>query len=713
VVTFNGAVKQTDYAGEFIYENDVLQFVSHEEGRIVISTQQLVYENHGEATTDFTASNATLAAVTQNGTEKYVRVTSNGTAARTGVFPVGGTFPVVAGEKYRVRVKGYRAGANPAYIAIKVNGTDQSWPGATLPNGVTGEAWTEQVVTIPTGGTTMQVGVTWNTTVTLNEILYVNELDITKLSTGTPEYQYHLKDHLGNVRTTFTTVTPTDQITATLEAANLNTEQSQFLRIATAKRVNATIFDKTNGAATGYSERLNGSANEKYGVAKSLSVMPGDVINAQVYGKYVDSNTSNWTGALTTLMNQIAANTAGVVVDGASYASSTSSFPFAGLQSTSGSTGGPKAYLNWLIFDRNYVLLNGGYTRMSATPKEQGQDVAHELMASPTITITQPGYIYIYLSNEETSPVEVYFDDFRVTNTKSAVVQMDDYYPFGLSISGLSYQRENSAPQDFKYNGKELQDELGLGWLDYGARMYMPEIGRWTSVDLKAEEYFGFSPYNYVANIPTRLVDPNGMEIDWDVKDKKERKELKQEIRKLKQSSETFKTEWKQLKKSDKTYTITANKNVNLFLSMGEKKSGMFVESSKGGGSILLNTEVLKKNEGSILEQTIAEETTHAVQSDDGSQAGTLDKEFEAKVITGVILTEAKLYEGARIDPVNFVPMEMGNSLARGHQRNYQSGFGLFLGIVDKYGGYNGNTSQTPGAVTKDDPKLLNRLVKK
>jgi hypothetical protein len=101
--------------------------------------------------------------------------------------------------------------------------------------------------------------------------------------------------------------------------------------------------------------------------------MPGDVFNAQVYGKYVDSNTSNWTGALTTLMNQIAANTAGVVVDGASYASSTSSFPFAGLQSTTGSTGGPKAYLNWLIFDRNYVLLNGGYTRMSATPKEQGQ----------------------------------------------------------------------------------------------------------------------------------------------------------------------------------------------------------------------------------------------------------------------------------------------------------------------------------------------------
>ena len=36
---------------------------------------------------------------------------------------------------------------------------------------------------------------------------------------------------------------------------------------------------------------------------------------------------------------------------------------------------------------------------MSAAPKEQGQDVAHELMSSPAINITQAGYLYIYLSN--------------------------------------------------------------------------------------------------------------------------------------------------------------------------------------------------------------------------------------------------------------------------------------------------------------------------
>lgn len=62
----------------------------------------------------------------------------------------------------------------------------------------------------------------------------------------------------------------------------------------------------------------------------------------------------------------------------------------------------------------------------------------------------------------------------------------------------------------YKYNGKELQEELGLNWYDYGARMYMSDIGRWGATDNKAELYFATSPYVYALNQPTNAIDPDG-----------------------------------------------------------------------------------------------------------------------------------------------------------------------------------------------------------
>ena len=107
--------------------------------------------------------------------------------------------------------------------------------------------------------------------------------------------------------------------------------------------------------------------------------------------------------------------------------------------------------------------------------------------------------------------MEVYFDDFKVTQTKSPVVAQDDYYPFGLTFN--SYSRENSVPNQYQYNGKEKQDELDLGWLDYGWRMYQPELARWNRVDDKADKYYSLSPFNYVANNPIVFVDRQGQDI--------------------------------------------------------------------------------------------------------------------------------------------------------------------------------------------------------
>jgi RHS repeat-associated protein len=95
-----------------------------------------------------------------------------------------------------------------------------------------------------------------------------------------------------------------------------------------------------------------------------------------------------------------------------------------------------------------------------------------------------------------------------VEHVKSAVVQSEDYYPFGLTFN--SYQRENTTPNQYQYNGKEMQDELSLGLSDYGDRFYDASISRFTTLDKRAQNYMMYSPYGYVVNNPVNNVDING-----------------------------------------------------------------------------------------------------------------------------------------------------------------------------------------------------------
>jgi len=86
------------------------------------------------------------------------------------------------------------------------------------------------------------------------------------------------------------------------------------------------------------------------------------------------------------------------------------------------------------------------------------------------------------------------------------IIEESNYYPFGLKHEGYNTSVGNAAYQ-YKYNGKELQE---TGMYDYGARFYMPDLGRWGVVDPLAEVNRAWSPYRYAYNNPLRFIDPDG-----------------------------------------------------------------------------------------------------------------------------------------------------------------------------------------------------------
>ncbi|SDJ39643.1 DUF6443 domain-containing protein [Chryseobacterium jejuense] len=86
------------------------------------------------------------------------------------------------------------------------------------------------------------------------------------------------------------------------------------------------------------------------------------------------------------------------------------------------------------------------------------------------------------------------------------IIEENNYYPFGLKHEGYNTLLGNFAYQ-YKYNGKELQE---TGMYDYGARMYMPDLGRWGVHDPASEYLSEFSPYTFTFNDPIGFVDNDG-----------------------------------------------------------------------------------------------------------------------------------------------------------------------------------------------------------
>jgi len=56
------------------------------------------------------------------------------------------------------------------------------------------------------------------------------------------------------------------------------------------------------------------------------------------------------------------------------------------------------------------------------------------------------------------------------------IIQANDCYPFGMRLNQAPLVETQT--NDYLYNGKELQNDLGLELYDYGARIYDPAFAR-------------------------------------------------------------------------------------------------------------------------------------------------------------------------------------------------------------------------------------------
>ncbi len=107
--------------------------------------------------------------------------------------------------------------------------------------------------------------------------------------------------------------------------------------------------------------------------------------------------------------------------------------------------------------------------------------------------------MYYYNLSDHLGNVRVVVGD----DANATQIQTNDYTAFGVAISS------DVSKNKYLYNGKELQD--GTNWLDYGARMYYPELGRWMTIDPLADAMAHTSPYAYVYNNPVSFIDPFGL----------------------------------------------------------------------------------------------------------------------------------------------------------------------------------------------------------
>ncbi|MBX2963967.1 MAG: hypothetical protein KF687_15755 [Cyclobacteriaceae bacterium] len=317
------------------------------------------------------------------------------------------------------------------------------------------------------------------------------------------EYQYALADHQGNTRVVFSSVAPAPVSKIATFEGNGGDNSAEF------SNVNNVVTSTAANHTPGGSKVVRMNQSYRVGPAKSVRVYAGDVIDAEVWA-YYESGSGYGTSAplVSVIMGAVATAFGGVSAgggeSGAIFNGVDNAFGAFGLAGNQGDNV-PAAYLNYILFDQQYNVMNMGWR-----PVTTASSWAKAKLSFDPINIHEAGFIFVYLSYENESNNWVYFDDFKVTHSKSRIVQYNEYYPFGMQTAS-SWTRENATGNQFLYNaGSELNNTTSNYEMFF--REYDPALGRMNAVDPMASKYASLTPYNYSFNDPVTYNDPSGAE---------------------------------------------------------------------------------------------------------------------------------------------------------------------------------------------------------
>src|SRR6185312_8556821 len=352
------------------------------------------------------------------------------------------------------------------------------------------------------------------------------------------EYDFFEKDHLGNTRMVLTQERDTTNYLASMEFQYRSTESKLFGNIAATSAAwtsmpnyqnipNNIRFGTTSPNDSVSKVDYHGTTGQTTGPSLLLKVMSGDTVTLGVQCYYASNSITTTNSSFNSVLNSMAAGIVGTptgAAEGTLSGYTASSSPvysaitsFLSSKDPAPPSGYPKAYLNWILLDDqfNYVSSSSGSVAAASSTYPAGQ--MNAVAPGSPVVMPRNGYLYVWVSNE-TQGWDVFFDNFSVQYKQGPVLEENHYYPFGLSMSGISDKaiKTNYSENKYRYNSgnelqnKEFSDGSGLETYDATHRMYDPQIGRFWRIDRFAEITHSYSPYAFVLDNPVLFNDPLG-----------------------------------------------------------------------------------------------------------------------------------------------------------------------------------------------------------